>query len=91
MDTTKEQPYIEFRFSDEGKLSFDITSNWWGGINGGFISSDGSGGNSCLPKDLKKYIERYKKNELKKIDLEIKILVKKKETIKKKMIYYGSK
>ena len=51
--TTKEEPYIEFRFSKSGKLSFEITSSWWSGINGGFISSDGSSGNSCLPKDLK--------------------------------------
>lgn len=79
--TTKEKPYIEFRFSKSGKLSFEITSNYWSGINGGFISSDGSSGNSCLPKNLDKYIERYKKNKVKEIDEEIKKLVKKKEQI----------
>ena len=83
--TTKEEPYIEFRFSKEGKLSFKISNNYWSGINGGFISSDGSGGNTCLPKDLEKYIERYKKNKVKEIDEEIKNLQKKKEQVIKKL------
>ena len=82
--TTKEEPYIEFKFSKSGKLSFEITSNYWSGINGGFISSDGSSGNSCLPKNLDKYIERHKKNKVKEIDEEIKNLEKKKKQIIKK-------
>ena len=82
--TTKEEPYIEFMFSKEGKLSFKISNNYWSGINGGFISSDGSGGNTCLPKDLEKYIERYKLKQIKEIDNEIKNLNKKKESLIKK-------
>ena len=82
--TTKEEPYIQFSFSKKGKLSFEITSNWWGGINGGFISSDGYSGNTCLPKDLEKYIKRYKLKQIKEIDDEIKELNKKKEVLIKK-------
>lgn len=79
--TTKEEPYIEFRFSKEGKLSFTISNNYWNGINGGFRSSDGSGGNFCLPKNLEKYIARYNLNQIKKIDDEIKNLNKKKKLL----------
>ena len=82
--TTKEEPYIEFRFSKEGKLSFKVTSNWCGGIKGGFYSSGGYSGNTCLPKDLEKYIERYKVKQIKEIDDEIKKLNKKKESLIKK-------
>lgn len=81
MKTTKEQPYIEFRFSEDGKLTYKLTSHYWGGINSGFTSTDGSRGNSCKPEDLNKYIERFKRNEIKRIEREIEALQKKKESM----------
>lgn len=73
--TTKECPYIEFRWDLTGNLTLSITSVWWGGINSGFSSSDGSFGNTCKRKsDLPKYIEQFKRNKIKQIDMEIESL-----------------
>ena len=89
--TTKEKPYIEFRFSEKGKLSLTITNAWYGGINSGFYSSKGYSGNTCLPKYLDKYIERYKTRQIKEIDSEIKELNKKKESLVKKFEFSANK
>lgn len=79
---TKDQPYIEFSFSKKGHLSLSLTNSWWGGINGGFVSSDGSSGNSCKHEvSLPRYIERFKKNKFKKIDKELERLQKERKKI----------
>lgn len=75
-EVTDDKPYIEFRFSKDGTLSLKADNSWWGGIRSGFRSSDGSGGNTCRPKDLKKYIEAYKLRQIKEVEKEIKGLQK---------------
>lgn len=69
--TTGSEPYIEFRVDKKGKLKLSKSSLWWGGINGSFWGSDGSQGNSCKPKDLKRYLEAFKKNKIKKLEKEV--------------------
>ena len=81
--TTKAAPYIEFRFTEKWELKLRSCSTWWGGINSGFISSDGSTGNTCYPEDLDKYIAKFKKNKADEINKEIARLQKKLEKIKK--------
>lgn len=78
--TTKESPYIEFKVYNNGKVEFVATGSWWGGINGGFISAKYDG-NSCLPKDLEKYLNRFKDNKIKEIDKSIRDLNKKREKL----------
>ena len=74
-ETTCENPYIEFRFNKRGELiKLVATNSWWGGINDGFISSEGYEGNTCLPKDLNKYLKAYKNRKIKALEKEIKIL-----------------
>ena len=72
--TTKENPYIEFRFDKKGKITLSITSDWWGGKNAGFISSDGYEGNTCPPNKLDSYIEAFKKRKIRDIEKQIKVL-----------------
>ena len=84
--TTEEKPYIEFTFNKQGKLSLNITSNWWSGKNGGFISSDGTFGNSCKPNQLNSYIEAQKKRQIKEVEQEIKQLQKKIEKLKQNLV-----
>lgn len=76
-EVTEEKPFIEFRFDKKGKLSLKADSCWWGGIRSGFHSTDGSEGNTCRPKDLKKYIEAYKLRQITEVEKEIKVLQKK--------------
>lgn len=76
-EVTIEKPFIEFKFDKKGKLSLKADGTWWGGINSSFISSNGGGGNTCLPKDLTKYIEAYKLRQIKEVEKEIKVLQKK--------------
>lgn len=78
--TTEEKPYIEFKFYDDGKLKLSTSNDWWGGLNSGFIGY-GFSGNTCLPKDLEKYIKRFKEKKIKELDLEIKKLEKRKEKL----------
>jgi len=80
--TTIDKPYIEFRFSKKGKLKLTTTSTWWGGKNHRFFSSDGSEGNTCLPKDLTAYIDAFKKRKIKDIEKEIASLQNNLERIK---------
>jgi len=71
-ETTEEQPYIEFRFNKKGKLiSLNPCGAWWGGITHGFVSTDGTEGNVCLPKDLEKFIKAYKARKVNQIQKEI--------------------
>ena len=74
--TTEAKPYIEFRFTKQGKLKLSTGSGWWGGKNAGFSSSDGSEGNTCKPKDLKTYIKAFVNNKIKKQEKEIATLQK---------------
>ena len=69
--TTDDKPYIEFRIDKNGKIKLSASSSWWGGINGRFFSSDGTEGNTCYPKDLKKSIESFKKRKIIIIEKEI--------------------
>ena len=69
--TTDDKPYIEFRIDKKGKIKLSASSSWWGGINAGFVSSDGTEGNTCYPKDLKKSIESFKKRKIIIIEKEI--------------------
>ncbi len=78
-ETTKDAPYIEFRFDKNGEMSLSATNSWWGGIKAGFFCSDGTEGNTCYPKDLQKSIDYYKKRKLSDIDKQIKELQAKKE------------
>ena len=82
--TTEEHKFIEFRFSKRGKLTLKAVNYWWGGINSGFICSDGSEGNACKPHLLNKYIQRFKENKVKNIEKEIERLQKEIEAVKKK-------
>lgn len=73
--TTKELPYIEFRFNKKGKLiKLLATNSWWGGINSVFHSSNGYEGNTCKPKDLDRYIKAYKLKKAKEVEKEIESL-----------------
>ena len=74
--TTKEQPYIEFIINKKGDVTIspNPTSSWWGGIKQRFVASDGTGGNTCFPKDLERYIKAYKKTKIKKLKDNIKNL-----------------
>lgn len=83
--TTKEKSYIEFLFDIDGNLSLSTTSHWWGGSKINLISvKDGveSKGNSCKPKDLKKYIIAYKRERIKEVKEEIAILQEKLKRLK---------
>ena len=80
--TTKEKPYIEFRWDKDGNLHLSTTSDFWGGKDCGFISSNGTEGNSCPPKKLKRYINAYNKKRIKKIEKEIVKLQKQLELVK---------
>lgn len=81
--TTTENPYIEFRFNRKGKIELSATSNWWGGKNHGFVSSDGSEGNTCPPEELDAYIKAFKSRKIKSMEKEIKTLQNKIESMKK--------
>lgn len=83
--TTTEQPYIEFRFDKKGIMTLSATSSWYGGKNSGFVSSDGSSGNSCdSAKQLNSYIEAFKLQNIKSVEKEINVLQKKLEKLKTK-------
>ena len=74
--TTEEKPYIEYRYTKLGKLKLKASSNYWGS-NGGFVSSDGSIGNTCLPKDLQKSMKAFNAIRVKDIEKEINVLQRK--------------
>jgi len=81
--TTVEEPYIEFRFNEKGKLiKLLVTDDWWGGIHSRFHSSDGYEGNTCLPKNLKKYIQVFKLRKIKSLEKQILALQKSVECLK---------
>ena len=76
-ETTREKPYIEFRFDKNGKLiKLVATSDWWGGKNHMFFSSEGYEGNTCPPELLDEYILAYKLKKVKQLEREIKSLTK---------------
>lgn len=81
-NTTDEKPYIEFRIDKKGKIKLSATSSWWGGKSAGFISSDGTEGNTCEPKHLKSYIKAFKERKIKNIEKEILTLKKQLEVVK---------
>jgi len=83
--TTKAFPYIEFRINQKGKVKLSTSSLWWGGINSGFITSDGIEGNTCEPKDLDKYIKAFKKKKIKEVEKEIISLQKQLELLKSQL------
>lgn len=80
--TTSELPYIEFRMHKNGTLKLSLTSDWWGGKNSGFTSSNGSEGNSCPPEKLEKYIKAFKERKIYEIEKEIKNQIKLLKTLK---------
>lgn len=80
--TTPEKPYIDFSFDVHGKLRLKATSTYWGGINCGYVSTQNREGNTCLPKDLNKYIKIFKERKIKRLTKEIKELEKQVEKIK---------
>lgn len=81
-NTTESKPYIEFRFDKNGNLTLEATSTWWGGDSGSFICSDGSEGNTCLPKDLDTSIKKFKEKKVKDIEKKIQNLQKKLKKLK---------
>jgi len=74
---TESEPYIEFKYTKNGELKLTKTSGWWGGIDSGFSSSDGSEGNTCYPKDLNKYIKHFNEKRVSNIKKEIEELQEK--------------
>tara|TARA_R110002020_G_scaffold63646_1_gene169643 strand:- start:1218 stop:1502 length:285 start_codon:yes stop_codon:yes gene_type:complete len=88
--TTEEEPYIEFRYSKNGKLKLSITSDWWGGKKEGFSCSDGSEGNTCLPKELKSHMKYFNEKKVKDIEKEMKILHKRLDVAKSECEYRSS-
>ena len=80
--TTTDKPYIEFRFDKNGKVKLTATSDWWGGINSGFHSTNGTRGNTCIPKDLDRYMAAYRKREIREIEREMAVLQVKLERLK---------
>ena len=81
-NTTDEKLYIEFRIDKKGKVKLSASSNWWGGKNSGFLSSEGTEGNTCEPKHLKAYIKAFKERKIKSIEKEILALQKQLEKFK---------
>ena len=79
--TTAELPYIEFRINKNGKIKLSATSEWWGGKSGGFLSSNGSEGNTCKPKDLDLYLKCFKSRKIKRLEKQIVSLQKELNTI----------
>lgn len=79
---TDDEPYIEFRYDKDSKLTLSKSSKWWGGMYGGFSGSDGQSGNTCLPIDLIKYIKAFNTIEVDSIEDEIKSLTLKLEDAK---------
>lgn len=73
---TEDEPYIEFRYTKEGVLKLSKTSSWWGGKKEGFCCSDGSEGNTCLPKDLKSHMKYFNEKKVKDIENGIKKIQK---------------
>lgn len=83
-ETTPELPYLEFMFNPNFELvSLSATGSWYGGLKGGFHTGSGYSGNSCKPKDLKLYIDRFKARKVREIEKEINKLQKQLETLKK--------
>jgi len=80
--TTEDKPYIEFRVDKKGKIKLSTSSNWWGKKGSGFVSSDGSEGFTCLPKDLESCIKAFKERKIKSIVKEINTLQQKLKCIK---------
>jgi hypothetical protein len=74
--TTEELPYVKFEFDKKGNIHLSLTSSWWGGKRGGFISSDETEGNSCKPRYLKAYIKAFKDNKIKELKKQIDVLQK---------------
>jgi len=79
---TDDEPYIEFRYSKTGNLKLTKTSNWYGGKNSTFSCSNGSEGNTCLPKDLDAHIKAFNNRKVRNIEKEIKSLQKQLEKAK---------
>ena len=81
---TEENPYIEFRITQKGKIILKShPKSTWGGINSGFISSNREVGNVCdKPNQLNKYIKVRVTKEIRRIDKEISKLLKKREKFK---------
>jgi len=84
--TTIDEPYIEFRFDKKGHISFTKTSNWWGGKDAGFFSTEGYEGNTCLPKDLNDFITAFKLRKIELIKDEIKTLQDKLKILNKQYL-----
>lgn len=82
INTTDDKPFIEFKIDKRGKVKFSATSIWWGGINRGFVCSDGTEGNTCKPKELKKYMKAFRNRKIKSMEKEILALQKKLELFK---------
>lgn len=89
--TTPDKPYVEFRIDKNGKIKLSASSSWWGGKNAGFISSDGTHGNTCEPKHFNAHFEFYmkkkEKNILKQIS-ELEKLLKEIKTKNRELCYY---
>lgn len=75
-NTTSEKPYIEFRIDKDGNIKLSASPSWWGGKNSGFVSSDGTEGNTCKPEDLNAYVKAFKERKIKNIEKEILTLQK---------------
>lgn len=83
-ETTPELPYLQFMFNPNFELvSLSATGSWYGGLKGGFHTDSGYSGNSCKPKDLNLYIDRFKTRKVREIEKEIAMLQKQIENLKK--------
>jgi hypothetical protein len=80
--TTKNKPYIKFLINKKGEIKLSATSDWWGGINSRFTCSNGSQGNTCKPKDLERYVKKFKEFKIKSIEKQITALQKELKVVK---------
>ena len=80
--TTPEYPYVEFRINENGEIFLNTTDSWWGGVGGGFMSSDGTYGNTCLPEELNGCIVDTVTGKIKKIEKHISELQKQVKKLK---------
>lgn len=81
--TTDDRPYIEFRINKYGQIKLSASESYWGGKRGGFTSSDGTEGNTCLPKDLDSYLKAFKERKIARLNKKIRDIERLKARIEK--------
>lgn len=70
--TSKECPYIEFRYSKRGVLRFRATAHWYGGKYGSYVYLNGDRGNAAPPDELGEYMRVFRDSRIREIRKRIK-------------------